>query len=48
MGYACNASWWSLFGFLGMLLGIPTFGVIYKLISRSTTNKLKSKDISFK
>ena len=38
----------SLFGFLGMLLGIPTFGVIYKLISRSTTNKLKSKDISFK
>lgn len=38
----------SAFGFLGMLLGIPTFGVIYKLVSASTNNKLKSKDISFK
>lgn len=38
----------STFGFLGMLLGIPTFGVIYKLISQSTSNKLKSKNINFK
>lgn len=38
----------STFGFLGMLLGIPTFGVIYKLISQSTRNKLKSKNISLK
>lgn len=38
----------STFGFLGMLLGIPTFGVIYRLISQSTRNKLKSKNISLK
>lgn len=38
----------STFGFIGMLLGIPTFGVIYKLISESTNNKLKSKDINLK
>jgi len=38
----------STFGFLGMLLGIPTFGVIYRLISQSTSNKLKSKNISLK
>lgn len=37
----------STFGFLGMLLGIPTFGVIYKLIRQSTSNKLKSKNIKF-
>lgn len=36
------------FGFLGMLLGIPTFGVIYKLISQSTNKKLNSKNISLK
>lgn len=38
----------STFGFLGMLLGIPTFGVIYRLISQYTSNKLKSKNISLK
>lgn len=35
----------STFGFLGMLLGIPTFGVIYKLIRQSTADKLKTKNI---
>lgn len=38
----------STLGFLGMLLGIPTFAVIYKLISKSTSDKLKFKNIDIK
>lgn len=36
----------STLGFIGMLLGIPMFAVIYKLLGKSTNDKLKDKGIS--
>lgn len=36
----------SLFGFLGLLLGIPLFGVIYKLTRKNTNKKLEQKGLS--
>ncbi len=36
----------SVFGILGMLIGIPLFGVIYTLLSSRTNKKLKDKGIS--
>lgn len=38
----------SLFGFLGLLLGIPLFGVIYKLLKENTNKKIDSKGLTFK
>lgn len=35
----------STFGILGMLIGIPLFGVAYTIISTITNNKLKEKNI---
>lgn len=32
-------------GFLGMIIGVPTFAVIYNLVSRNTKKKLEEKDI---
>lgn len=32
-------------GFLGMIIGVPTFAVIYNLVSRNTKEKLEEKDI---
>ena len=32
-------------GFLGMIIGVPTFAVIYNLVSRNTKEKLEKKDI---
>ena len=32
-----------LFGFVGMLLGVPTFALIYKITKESVNNKLKRK-----
>ena len=34
-----------LFGFLGMILGVPVFAVIYTYISRAVNNSLKDKNI---
>ena len=34
-----------LFGFLGMILGVPLFAVIYTYCSRAVNNSLKKKDI---
>ena len=36
----------SLFGFLGFLLGIPLFGVIYKITRKNTNRKLAEKGLS--
>ena len=33
------------FGLLGMLLGVPTVAVIYKLVKESINNRLKEKNI---
>ena len=33
-------------GFLGMIIGVPTFAVIYNLVSRNTKKKLEEKDIA--
>lgn len=38
----------SVLGFVGLLIGIPLFGVIYKLLKENTNNKLKSKELSNK
>lgn len=38
----------SLLGFVGLLIGIPLFGVIYKLLKENTNNKLISKELSNK
>ncbi len=35
-----------LFGFIGMLLGVPTFAVIYNLFKNYINGKLKSKNMS--
>ena len=35
-----------LFGVLGMLLGLPTFGVIYQLLREKTSDKLEEKEIN--
>ncbi|MBR6874077.1 MAG: AI-2E family transporter [Ruminococcus sp.] len=32
-----------LFGFIGMLLGVPTFALLYKIVRESINNKLKKK-----
>ena len=34
-----------LFGFIGMLLGVPTFAVIYALVRGWTNNRLKEKGL---
>lgn len=36
----------SLFGLAGMLLGIPTFAVLYTIIRKVTNKKLKEKDVT--
>lgn len=38
----------SILGFVGLLIGIPLFGVIYKLLKENTNNKLISKELSNK
>lgn len=35
-----------LFGFAGMLIGVPTFAVIYSILSENIDRKLESKEIS--
>lgn len=35
-----------LFGFVGMLLGVPIFSVLYALLKTETAKRLKKKDIS--
>lgn len=35
-----------LFGFIGMLLGVPTFAVIYNLFKNYVNNKLRGKNMS--
>ena len=35
----------STFGILGILIGIPLFGVLYTLLSTITNSKLKEKNI---
>ncbi|MEG2813664.1 MAG: AI-2E family transporter [Oscillospiraceae bacterium] len=35
----------SLFGFVGMLIGVPAFAVIYSLIVEATENRLKKKQL---
>lgn len=35
-----------MFGFLGMLLGVPMFGLIYYLVKRITNSALRSKKLS--
>ncbi len=37
-----------MFGFLGMLLGVPMFGLIYYLVKRITNSALRSKKLSEK
>ena len=34
-----------LFGFVGMLIGVPTFSVLYALLKMFTAKRLKAKDI---
>ena len=36
----------SLFGFAGMILGVPVFAIIYLLISDSVNNKLRKKNLT--
>ena len=36
----------SLFGFTGMILGVPVFAIIYLLISDSVNNKLRKKNLT--
>lgn len=36
-----------LFGFIGMILGVPVFAIIYYYIRRRLNNKLKRKDLPF-
>ncbi len=36
----------SLFGFAGMILGVPVFAIIYLLISDSVNNKLRKKQLT--
>ena len=36
----------SLFGFAGMILGVPVFAIIYMLISDSINNKLRKKNLT--
>lgn len=35
-----------IFGFVGMLIGVPLFAMIYTLVSRSANNRLKDKNLS--
>ncbi|MEG2770609.1 MAG: AI-2E family transporter, partial [Oscillospiraceae bacterium] len=35
-----------LFGFIGMLVGVPTFAVIYSLFSDFVANRLKAKNVT--
>ena len=35
-----------LFGFFGMLLGVPVFAVIYYIIQQILTYRMKSKELS--
>ena len=35
-----------IFGFMGMLIGVPLFAMIYTLISRSVNNRLTDKNLS--
>lgn len=37
----------SLLGFLGLLLGIPLFGVIYKLLKENTNKRIYNKGLTF-
>lgn len=37
----------ALFGFMGMFMGIPTFAVIYELVSEKITKRLNKKDITY-
>ena len=34
-----------LFGFVGMILGVPVFAIIYTYISRAINGRLKEKDM---
>ena len=34
-----------LFGFIGMLLGVPFFGVLYYIINNAVSNKAKKKGL---
>ena len=34
-----------LFGFLGMIFGVPTFGVIYHIIKKTVNQNLKKKHL---
>ena len=36
----------SLFGFAGMILGVPVFAIVYMLISDSVNNKLRKKNLT--
>lgn len=36
-----------LFGFVGMFMGIPTFAVIYELVSEVISNRLKKREITY-
>ncbi len=36
----------SIFGFIGLLIAVPTFSVIYSVIKEMTFNRLKNKDIT--
>ncbi|WP_232699688.1 AI-2E family transporter [Brevibacillus daliensis] len=38
----------SLFGIMGMLLGIPAFAVVYSLVRSATNKRLKEKNITIK
>ena len=35
----------SLFGILGMLLGVPVFSVIYTILKNDTEKRLKSRGV---
>ena len=35
-----------LFGFIGMVLGVPTMAIIYIYVARMINNKLKKKDMT--
>ena len=35
-----------IFGIVGMIIGVPTFAVIYRLLSRQSAVALKKKDLS--
>lgn len=37
-----------LFGFIGMILGVPLFAIIYYYVRRRLNNKLKKKELPFK